>query len=204
MPSTNGSQLNPAAGSEWRGTQQPWQPSEPRRKTKEETVGKLQVADKKIQPLQGRSRWQTWIVCWYFFPPFSICPLHEMSEGVIPELFSSSPSLTQKNTIRLPQPLTLSVAAARSIKQTLNMDDQRSPSNPKPPTQTMIANSTGNVNTVKSCKQTDEYCFFCAHEDMSSVTGGVRLFSHQSSFNRQRKCGNMFPRLRLTWTQLSH
>lgn len=52
--------------------------------------------------------------------------------------------------IHLPHtPLTLPMDAACSIKQPLNMDDQSSPSNPKPPTQT----TTANRETVRAEEQ---------------------------------------------------
>lgn len=57
------------------------------------------------------------------------------------------------------------------------MDDQSSPSNPKPPTQTTIANrnSEESVNIPKSCEFILSH--MCLHEDRSSVnsrlTSGV-------------------------------
>lgn len=99
-----------------------------------------------------------------FFLPFSIFLLNEMSEGVIPELHPSSPSLTQK-WLPPQQSLTLSGDVVWSIKQLLNMDDQHSPSNPKPPTQTAAANRENGVqrnkNTAEDVNTSKSYSGLC-------------------------------------------
>lgn len=98
-----GPSLTPLQAFRREGSEQPWQALELGWKTMEKTAEKLQGADKEMQPLWGRTRWRISFVCQDFFsPPFSICLPYETSEGVIPELHSSSPHSDMEIAIRLP------------------------------------------------------------------------------------------------------